>query len=104
MPNLLLDVRPDGALILQVTPLAPGRCRVRRFDFGTAGGAPRDPWLRRVGGWLKQQIEVAESTQAGLSAAPEDTHESGPLVPVLARFREAIAALLEALPANAGQA
>ena len=32
-PNLLLELRPEGALMLQVTPLGPGRSRIRRFDF-----------------------------------------------------------------------
>ena len=32
-PNQWLDVRAQGAVILQATPLAPGRTRVRRFDF-----------------------------------------------------------------------
>ena len=105
-PNLLLDVRDEGALILQVSPVAPGRSRLRRFDFGArtartrrAAGAARSPWQRRVATWLKAQIELAESTQAGLAAAAEDPL-SGPLAPALAQFRQSIAALLHALPAG----
>ena len=106
-PNLLLDVRPEGALILQVCPLAPGRSRIRRFDFVAReaaaakgrGRSRRDAWQRRATAWLRQQIELAESTQAGLAAAAEEAAESGPVVPALAQFRESIAALLHALPA-----
>jgi TetR/AcrR family transcriptional regulator, transcriptional repressor of bet genes len=105
-PNLLLEIRPEGALILQVNPLAPGRSRLRRFDFaareaGAAkarGRSPREGWQRRVGAWLRQQVELAESTQSGLAAAADEAAESGPVPPALAEFRESIAALLDALP------
>jgi TetR/AcrR family transcriptional repressor of bet genes len=104
-PNLLLDTRADGALILQVTPIAPGRCRIRRFDFvprgtrATSGqrAAPRPGTQRqrRASAWLKGQIELAESTQAGLAGAADDEPAgSSPVPPALAQFRESIAALL----------
>lgn len=109
-PNLLLDIRPEGALILQVNPLAPGRSRLRRFDFTAReapaakarGRGPRDAWQRRVGAWLRQQVELAESTQAGLASAADEATESGPVPPSLAEFRESIAALLQALPGSEG--
>ena len=107
-PNLLLDIRPEGALVLQVNPLAPGRSRLRRFDFAARetpaaqarGRGPRDAWQRRRGAWLRQQLELAESTQAGLAGAADEATESGPVPPSLAEFRESIAALLQALPAS----
>jgi TetR/AcrR family transcriptional regulator, transcriptional repressor of bet genes len=107
-PNLLLDIRPEGALVLQVNPLAPGRSRLRRFDFAARealapkarGRAARDAWQRRRGAWLRQQIELAESTQAGLAGAADEAAESGPVPPSLAEFRESIAALLQALPGS----
>ena len=37
-PNQLLDLRPEGAVMLQVTPLCPGRSRLRRFEFAGRGG------------------------------------------------------------------
>jgi hypothetical protein len=37
-PNQLLEIRPDGALMLQVIPEAPGRCRLRRFDLRKTAG------------------------------------------------------------------
>lgn len=107
-PNLLLDIRADGALILQVTPLAAGRCRIRRFDFAPRGAhsasvrraAPgrRNPRQRRASAWLKGEIERAESTQAGLAAAADEHSDSGPVTPALARFRASIAALLQEQP------
>jgi TetR/AcrR family transcriptional repressor of bet genes len=102
-PNLLLELRGPGALVLQVTPLAPGRSRIRRFDFSTrqtgrdGGRAARAAWQRRVGTWLRQQSELAESTQAGLAAAVEEPADSGPLAPLLAQFRATIGALLHAM-------
>ncbi|HKD52928.1 MAG TPA: TetR family transcriptional regulator C-terminal domain-containing protein [Steroidobacteraceae bacterium] len=103
-PNLLLDIRADGALLLQVTPLAPGRCRIRRFDFAPPGARASSSQRaasgagnqrqRRVTAWLKGQIELAESTQAGLAGATEEPAESAPLTPALAQFRESISALL----------
>jgi TetR/AcrR family transcriptional regulator, transcriptional repressor of bet genes len=107
-PNLLVDLRPEGAVVLQVSPVAAGRSRLRRFDFaarpggaGKAGGrGQHHGWQRRVGVWLRQQIELAESTQAGLSSAPEEPTEGGPVPPALAQFRAAIASLLHSLPAG----
>jgi TetR/AcrR family transcriptional repressor of bet genes len=103
-PNLLLDVGTDGALILQVTPLAPGRCRIRRFEFaargarvasGERGAAARGSQRqRRASAWLKGQIELAESTQAGLAEAADEPDDAGPVTPALAQFRDSIGALL----------
>ena len=102
-PNLLLDLRGDGALVLQVAPVAAGRSRIRRFDFtrtgaGRAAGAARDSGQRRSGAWLRGQIELAESTQAGLAGSAEEPPEAWPVTPALAEFRDAIAALLATLP------
>ncbi len=106
-PNQLLEIRREGALILQVAPTAPGRSRIRRFDFAAAGaGQPRtgrmarDPRQRQADAWLKGQIELAESTQAGLVGAAGEAVETGPVTPALAQFRARIAALLQAPPAS----
>jgi hypothetical protein len=76
---------------------------VRRFDYAGVQGARglkprREAWQRRVGAWLKQQIELAESTQAGLSGGSDEGPDGGPVTPALAQFREVIARLLEAQP------
>jgi len=106
-PNQLLDIRPAGALILQVLPSAPGRSRIRRFDFsaaraahkGSAGGA-RAAWRRQIDAWLCAQIELAESTQSGLMGGVDDAAETTAVAPALAQFRALVAALLHALPAR----
>ena len=106
-PNQLLEIRREGALILQVTPTAAGRSRIRRFDFAAAGAgqprprrAARDPRQRQADAWLKGQIELAESTQAGLVGAAGEAVETGPVSPALAQFRARIAALLQERSAN----
>jgi TetR/AcrR family transcriptional regulator, transcriptional repressor of bet genes len=104
-PNQLIEVRDGGALLLQVLPTAPGRSRIRRFDFLAARGARatrrhsrRERWQRDADAWLREQVSRAESTQAGLMAAPEEAIEAGPVAAPLAQFRGLIGALLQALP------
>ena len=116
-PNQLIEVRRDAALILQVIPVAPGRCRIQRFDYVAAavprrtralksrGGGEADPgahavggWQRQVNAWLQQEIALAESTQTGLAGAPDELEDSGPIAGPLAQFRQSITALLPAIP------
>lgn len=101
-PNLLIERHPEAAVILQVTPLAPARSRLQHFDFvsraASRGRHPLAARLRAIESWLRQQVELAESTQAGLSSAAGEPLESGPVVPALMEFRAGIAALLHALP------
>ena len=105
-PNQLLEVRTDGAAIMQVVPIVPGRSRVRRFEFSRArGAAPRSRGARlgrRAAAWLREQVALAESTQAGLEGAPDAMTESGPVSPALAQFRAQVSALLQALPPDPG--
>jgi AcrR family transcriptional regulator/nitrite reductase/ring-hydroxylating ferredoxin subunit len=117
-PNQFVETWRGGAVVLRVLPLAPGRSRLQRLDFGAAGkggdrrgahgekpgarggDAGRQAAERRGGDanalnkWITQQIELAESTQTGLAAAGEDTAENGPVSAALAEFRGSIAALL----------
>jgi TetR/AcrR family transcriptional repressor of bet genes len=76
-PNLWLEERPGGCSILQVVPLAAGRCRVERLDF--VAGARRSPSRRiepalqylasRLLPRLRRAARVlAESAQQGLVA------------------------------------
>jgi TetR/AcrR family transcriptional regulator, transcriptional repressor of bet genes len=105
-PNQLLEVAGARASILQVTPTAPGHSRLRRFDFST--GRAEAPRVRRVSGrrrtdiWLKEQITLAESTQAGLQGTAEAAVEAGPVDPALAQFRAQIAAVMHALRQEPG--
>jgi TetR/AcrR family transcriptional repressor of bet genes len=106
-PNQLLEVAGERASILQVTPTAPGHSRVRRFDFATGRAAA--PRARRVSGrrrpdtWLREQIMLAESTQAGLQGAVGTALETGPVAPALAQFRAQIAAVRQALRREPGE-
>jgi len=61
-PNLLIDSGADGTDMLQILPVAPGRCRVRRFRFGESGAG------RLTDAWFSDGVAVAQSTQAGLTA------------------------------------
>jgi TetR/AcrR family transcriptional regulator, transcriptional repressor of bet genes len=103
-PNQLFDVRPQGAVIVQVTPLAPARARLRRFDFvpqkGGASRAAREAWKKEIDAWLAAQIVLAESTQSGLQGAAGDAEDTGPVSPALAQFRDSVTPLLRALNAR----
>jgi AcrR family transcriptional regulator len=109
-PNQLLEVSSTEALILQVIPESPGRCRVRRLDYSLAkpsrskagAGKSKLTTAPQPLAWLQQDIEVAESTQAGLAAGAAEADESGPVSPALAQFRRSVAtcvAEVTALPA-----
>jgi len=104
-PNQWLDVRAQGAVILQATPLAPGRTRLRRFEFRAdkpagARGA-REAWRREVDRWVSSQVALAESTQSGYLGAATEPGDAGPISSALAQFREAISPLLHASVAKA---
>ena len=106
-PNQLLEVRTDGACILQVVPTVAGRSLLRRFEFSRGrAAAPRSRGRmpqRRPAQWLREQIALAESTQAGLQGAPDGVLDEGPIAPALAQFRAQIASLLRALPPERGE-
>jgi len=100
-PNQLFEVRGESAVILQVTPTAPGRSRIRRFDFapdkrGGARGA-REGGKREMDAWLGAQLALAESTQSGFLGAGADAADTGPVTPALAQFRDSITPLLQTL-------
>jgi TetR/AcrR family transcriptional regulator, transcriptional repressor of bet genes len=107
-PNQLVEVWGGGATVLRVVPVAPGRSRLVRLDYGVAvakgrGGkrvARGDDASERLEVWIAQQIELAESTQTGLGAAGDDFAESGPVSATLAEFRGSIAVLLPHLGAE----
>ena len=98
-PHQLFEIRPDGLTVLQVLPQAPARCRVRRLEFGHVAANPNLRALAFLGARmsrasLARQIEVAASMQAGLAASGYSGEERAPVPPALARFRDAIWALL----------
>ncbi len=92
-PNQLLEVSAAGALVLQVVPESPGRCRIRRLDYSSA--RRKSQTAGEVPAWLQQDIEVAQSMQAGLAAGMDAAAESaGPISEQLQEFRAGIAILL----------
>jgi TetR/AcrR family transcriptional repressor of bet genes len=100
-PNQLFELRGESAVILQVTPTAPGRSRIRRFDFAPdkrsgARGA-REGGKREMDAWLGAQVALAESTQSGFLGAGADAADTGPVTPALAQFRDSITPLLQTL-------
>jgi TetR/AcrR family transcriptional repressor of bet genes len=108
-PNQLLEINDEGALLLQVIPQSAGRCVIRRLDYlvadgngaagrsGAAGKGRKSRDARAATdatGWLQQDIEVAESTQAGLAAGIDEADGAGPVSAELAEFRRGIRMLL----------
>ncbi len=93
-PNELLQVYAGGALLLQLIPQSPGRCRVRRLDFATAAGGATLRGARQAAQWLAQDIEIAESIQKGLATGSAETADPSAAAPALAEFRALICALL----------
>ena len=119
-PNQLIEIWRGGAAVLRVVPVAAGRSRLVRLDYGVGGAKGRARRARGVQGgtrqdtpgtraddvserletWIAQQIELAESTQTGLAAAGDDFAENGPVSAALAEFRGSIAVLLPHLGAE----
>lgn len=85
-PNQWVETWRGGALILRALPVAVGKSRLQRLDYGVQ--------RKGKGDWLTQQIELAESTQSGLCAGGDDLGDSGPVSAALAEFRGSIAILL----------
>ena len=92
-PNQLVETWRGGAAILRVLPVAPGRSRLQRLDYGVRS-ARRTSKPTPLDTWFTQQIELAESTQTGLTTSGDDIAETGPVSAALAEFRGTIAVLL----------
>jgi nitrite reductase/ring-hydroxylating ferredoxin subunit len=100
-PNQLVEVWRGGAAILRAIPLAAGRSRLQRLDYGVTRKSTARGAATRLDDWLTQQVELAESTQTGLAAAGDDIAETGPVSAALAEFRGSIAVLLPHLGVDA---
>jgi TetR/AcrR family transcriptional repressor of bet genes len=99
-PNLLLERRPDGISALQVVPLAAGRCRLQCFDHARkdAPGEARalqflSRRIRRSA--LRLDVELAVSTQSGLSVPGYATSVEPKTASSVAAFRGWLAAALQ---------
>jgi TetR/AcrR family transcriptional repressor of bet genes len=98
-PNHRIELRPDGFTILQVLPIAPGRCLLRQHDH-TLCEADRparaaqylasrlDPYTRR------SAIAVAESTQKGIVTFGHEAANGAQPAPAVAAFRRQLVALM----------
>ena len=98
-PNQLLEHSATQVLFLQVVPEAAGRCRIRRMDYEvvSGGAAKKSRAARTVGAmpaWLQQDIEVAESMQAGLAAGIDVAENPAGASTQLEVFRSRVASLL----------
>jgi phenylpropionate dioxygenase-like ring-hydroxylating dioxygenase large terminal subunit len=108
-PNQLIEIRSDGASLLQVIPEAPGRCRVRRIEFGGARPTRSERVLRylaqRLGRrWLRQDFDVVGSIQSGLEGSEYQATEAGPVPEALAAFRSLVFSLLAGMQTSPGDA
>jgi phenylpropionate dioxygenase-like ring-hydroxylating dioxygenase large terminal subunit len=96
-PNHRVEVRPDGFSILQVSPIGPGRCLMRRYDF-TSCEMER---AARAAAYLASRLNpytrsaalaVAESTQKGIVTFGHAAADGAQAAPAVAAFwRELIA-------------
>jgi TetR/AcrR family transcriptional repressor of bet genes len=93
-PNQLLQSRPDGLSILQVLPIAPGRCLLRRLDFTLCAGASARA-VQYVASRLRPLARrsaraVAESVQTGMVDFGYQAAARGQTSPGLAWFRRVL--------------
>jgi TetR/AcrR family transcriptional repressor of bet genes len=98
-PNHRMELRPDGITVLQVLPMAPGRCLLRQYDY-TLCEADR---LARAASYLASRlnpytqaaaIALAESTQKGLVNFGHQAAEGVHAAPAVAAFRRELVTLL----------
>jgi TetR/AcrR family transcriptional repressor of bet genes len=99
-PNLLLERRPDGFSALQVVPLAAQRCRLQCFDYAledAPGDARAVQFLsRRIRrSALRLDVELAVSTQSGLSVPGYASSGEPSTARSVAAFRGWLAAALQ---------
>ncbi len=98
-PNQLIELWPQGLLILQVIPEAPGRCRIRHWGFSSAAADRRGLALHYLARRLSvvrlaRDAGLAESTQAGLTAPGYEADAAAPVSDTLAAFRRSVVSLL----------
>ena len=108
-PNQLIEIRTDGALLLQVIPESPGRCRVRRLELGGARPTRSERVLRYLAQrlsrrWLRQDFDVVGSIQSGLEGSEYQATEAGPVPEALAAFRSQVFSLLAGMQGSPGDA
>ena len=107
-PNQLIEIRGDGASLLQVIPESPGRCRLRTLELGPARPTRMGRLLRYLAQrlnrrWLRQDGELVASIQSGLAGSDYQMAEAGPVPEALATFRARVLALLAGAQAPASE-
>jgi len=100
-PNLLVEWRDDGCQALQVVPLASGRCRLQAFDYARQDAAAQPRAVRFLARRLARRLlkldtTLAVSTQAGLRVHAYAPGIDAPVPRAVAKFRDWLAAALEA--------
>ena len=101
-PNQLLETRPDGLSVIQVWPIAVGRCLVRRLDYSVL---PPDAAARavlylaaRLDGYARRStLTLAGSTQSGIVEFGHKADGGRPVAPAVAWFRRRLAAQIPSL-------
>jgi TetR/AcrR family transcriptional regulator, transcriptional repressor of bet genes len=103
-PHQLLETRPDGLSVIQVLPVTPGRCVLRRLDYTVL--PPKDSaraaqyLARRLGPYTRRDaLKTAQSTQKGWIEFGYGA-AGGAASPAVAWFRNR---LLTRIPALAGE-
>ena len=100
-PNLLLEFRPDGLSAIQVMPFAAGRSLWQCFDYRYQSTEPADRasvflTARAARQALRFDIELASSTQQGMTAPGYAADRQPPTARAVAVFRQFLAAQFEA--------
>jgi len=101
-PGQVIETRSDGTSVLQVLPVAPGRCRVRRVDYATtpqSSGAGVVVYLaRRIDGFIRgSTLAMAESIQHGRSQFGHEAQQTGHAAVAAGWFRDYLFARVPAL-------
>jgi TetR/AcrR family transcriptional repressor of bet genes len=97
MPNHRVEVRPDGFSILQVLPVGPGRCLMRRHDFTVCEmqrAAQAAAYLAsRLSPYTRSAaLAMAESTQKGIVTFGHAAADGAQPAPAVAAFRRELIA------------
>ena len=101
-PNQLIETRPDGLSIVQVLPLGPGRCLLRRLDFTLRASTKGAHAVRYLAQRLapfsrKSTLGVAESIQRGMVEFGYEVVTGGAESPAVDWFRQRLKQSIPAL-------
>jgi TetR/AcrR family transcriptional regulator, transcriptional repressor of bet genes len=101
-PNHCVEIRPDGASILQASPTAPGMSLLRQFDYTVCA----DERTGRVAAYLagrlssrarRATLAFAESAQSGIAVLGYEPAQDAGIAHEVAAFRRRLKEVLPAL-------